>query len=177
MQKILMFISFLYHTIKGDALWIMKRRGLKVGKNFVLAGSYLDLRFLHLITMGDDVRLSKNTLLAHDASMNASLGYSRIGKITIGNRVFIGYETIILPGVTIGDDVIIGAGSVVTHDIPSRSIAMGNPAKVTGTLDDFLKRKKKEIEMYPVFKLYYPKRNKKVRDEQVEKIEKFGYSV
>jgi maltose O-acetyltransferase len=178
MQKILDFISFLFHTIKGDALWVMKRRGLKVGRNFVLAGSYIDLRFLHLITMGDNVSLSKNTILAHDASMNLWLGHSRIGKVVIGNRVFVGYGSIILPGVTIGDDVVIGAGSVVTHDIPSRSVAKGNPAVVTGTIDEFLARKKKEMEIYPIFDVRYPKRNKKKRDEQVAKIKnKFGYSV
>ncbi len=179
MQKILDFISFLFHTIKGDALWVMKRRGLTVGKNLFLGGSYIDLGFLHLITIGNNVTLAgKVTILAHDASMNNWLHYSKIGKVVIGNRAFIGSGSIILPGVTIGDDVVIGAGSVVTHDIPSRSVVKGNPAVVTGTIDEFLARKKKEMEIYPVFDVSYPKRNKKKRDEQVAKIKnKFGYSV
>lgn len=50
--------------------------------------------------------------------------------ITIGNRCWLAANVTVLPGVTIGDDVIIGAGSVVTHDIPSNVIAVGNPCHV-----------------------------------------------
>ncbi|WP_334352379.1 sugar O-acetyltransferase [Companilactobacillus sp. HBUAS56257] len=50
--------------------------------------------------------------------------------ITIGNRTWLAANVTVLPGVTIGNDVIIGAGSVVTHDIPDRVIAAGNPCKV-----------------------------------------------
>lgn len=50
--------------------------------------------------------------------------------ISIGNRCWLAANVSVLPGVTIGDDVIIGAGSVVTHDIPSNVIAAGNPCKV-----------------------------------------------
>lgn len=55
--------------------------------------------------------------------------------VTIGNNVWIGGSTTILPGVTIGDDVVIGAGSVVAKDIPSRSVAVGNPARVIRHID------------------------------------------
>jgi maltose O-acetyltransferase len=179
MQKILSFFSFLFHTIKGDSLWIMKRRGLSVGKNLFLGGSYIDLGFLHLISIGDDVTLAGGvTILAHDASMNNSLDCTRIGKVTIGNRVFIGYGSIVLPGVTIGDDAVIGAGSVVTHDIESRKVANGNPAKVTGTLDEFLARKKEEMEKYPAFGNEYLKMNKKMKRAMAEKLkDRYGYMV
>jgi len=50
--------------------------------------------------------------------------------VTIGNNVWIGGSVTILPGVIIGDNVTIGAGSVVTHDIPSNTVAVGNPCKV-----------------------------------------------
>lgn len=50
--------------------------------------------------------------------------------VHIGKNCFIGDRTIVLPGVTIGDEVVIGAGSVVTKDIPSNSVAVGNPARV-----------------------------------------------
>lgn len=177
MQKILSFFSFIFHTIKGDSLWIMKQRGLKVGKDLFLGGAYIDLGFLHLITIGDDVTFAgKVTILAHDASMNEWLRYSKIGKVTIGNRVFIGYGAIVLPGVTIGDDVVIGAGSVVTQDIPSRKVATGNPAEVRGTLDDFLDRKKKEMAEYPVFDFY--RMNKKRHREMLERMKgKWGYMM
>jgi len=50
--------------------------------------------------------------------------------VTIGNNVWLGGSVTILPGVTIGDNCTIGAGSVVTKDIPSNSVAVGNPARV-----------------------------------------------
>ena len=56
-------------------------------------------------------------------------------SVTIGNDVWIGGGTTILPGVKIGDGVTIGAGSVVTRDIPARSVAVGNPARVVKKLD------------------------------------------
>lgn len=54
--------------------------------------------------------------------------------ITIGENVWLGARVIVLPGVTIGDDSVIGIGSVVTHDIPPRSVAVGVPAKVVKQL-------------------------------------------
>ena len=61
--------------------------------------------------------------------------YSKNSKpIKIGRGCFIGARSIILKGVTLGDRVIIGAGSVVTKDIPAFSIAAGNPARVVGTI-------------------------------------------
>lgn len=52
------------------------------------------------------------------------------GSVVIGNNVWLGDNVIVLPGVTIGDGVIVGANSVVTKNIPSYSVAVGNPAKV-----------------------------------------------
>jgi acetyltransferase-like isoleucine patch superfamily enzyme len=51
-------------------------------------------------------------------------------EVTIGNDCWIGGHTVILPGVTIGDGVTVGASSVVTRNIPSYSIAVGSPARV-----------------------------------------------
>ena len=56
--------------------------------------------------------------------------------VTIGNSVWIGGSVTILPGVTIGHNVTIGAGSVVTKDIPSNSIAVGNPCKIIKCIGD-----------------------------------------
>ena len=57
------------------------------------------------------------------------------GGIFIGNNVWIGANCCILPNVHIGDNCVIGAGSVVTKDIPSNSVAAGNPAKVIKKID------------------------------------------
>lgn len=58
------------------------------------------------------------------------------GKVSIGNRVWIGGGTIILPNVTIGSDTVIGAGSVVTRDIPSGVVAVGSPCRVLRKLSE-----------------------------------------
>lgn len=55
--------------------------------------------------------------------------------VKIGKRCWIGAGAIILPGVTVGDDTVIGAGSVVTKDIPSGVVAVGNPCRVIKTLE------------------------------------------
>ncbi|WP_301196244.1 sugar O-acetyltransferase [Duncaniella muris] len=62
------------------------------------------------------------------AERNRGLEYAR--PITVGNDVWIGADVCVLPGVTIGDDCVIGAGSVVVKDIPPHSVAVGNPCKV-----------------------------------------------
>ena len=54
--------------------------------------------------------------------------------IIVGDNVWIGTRAIILPGVTIGDGAVIGAGAVVTKDVPARSVAAGNPARILRTL-------------------------------------------
>lgn len=64
------------------------------------------------------------TLLAHDTTR-------RMYRDTrIGRHCFIGARSLILPGVTIGDDCVVGAGSVVTRDVPPRSVVAGNPARI-----------------------------------------------
>ena len=57
-------------------------------------------------------------------------GYQETKSVFIGNDVWIGARVIILPGVSIADGSIIGAGSIVTHDVPSYAVVAGNPAKI-----------------------------------------------
>lgn len=154
MNKAHLLLRALYHRfIRGNELKDHIRRGLKVGRNFkMLEEVKLDHSHIWHIEIGDDVTLAPRVhILAHDASTRTHLGSTRIGKVTIGDRVFVGASSIILPGVTISDDVVIGAGSVVTHDIPPGSVAAGNPARVIGTLDAFLDRRHKEMQAHPCF--------------------------
>ncbi len=68
------------------------------------------------------------------AQRNAGWEYAR--PVTIGNHVWIGGNTIILPGVSIGDNTVIGAGSVVTSNIPAGVVAAGNPCRVIRRMDE-----------------------------------------
>ena len=92
----------------------------------------------NLITLGDRLVVSSNVIfLTHDYSFTTSLisinekpetDIGLLGPITIGDNVFIGMNSMLLPGTTIGNHVIIGAGSVVRGKVPDYSIVSGNPA-------------------------------------------------
>jgi maltose O-acetyltransferase len=107
-------------------------QGLELGRRtFVARNVYLDPGHPWLITIGDDSGLSPGAIvMVHDASMQRHMGCTRIARVVIGNRVFVGVGAIILPGSRIGDDSIVGAGAVVRGDIPPGSLVVGNPAKV-----------------------------------------------
>lgn len=137
---------------------MLRKRGVKVGERLNNYG-VIDNGHGYLISIGDDVTISSAMILAHDGSTKIWLGKSKVGHVTIGNRVFIGGGTIILPNVTIGDDVIIGAGSVVNRDIPSNSVAVGNPARVIGTLDDYIKKNKQKMDTCPVWETYWKRKS------------------
>ena len=92
------------------------------------------------VTIGDNVMIGPNVLIStvgHPISLKGRR--KRLAKalpVKIGSDVWIGGNVVILQGVTIGDNVVIGAGAVVTKDIPSNSVAMGVPAKVTRKIED-----------------------------------------
>jgi NDP-sugar pyrophosphorylase family protein len=65
------------------------------------------------------------------------------GKVTIGSNIYFGTNVVVLKGVSIGDNCIIGAGSVVSKSIPANSVAVGFPAKVVCTIDEYYERRKK----------------------------------
>lgn len=100
-----------------------RRAGAKIGRKVRLLGR-LDGINPHLIQIGDCVVVgAESALLAH-CPIKGAAGCS------VGSYVYLAYNVIVLPGVSIGDYCIIGAGSVVTRDIPAGSIAAGNPARV-----------------------------------------------
>ena len=155
--------------------------GMKVGKNFGrLNGVILDPSHCWLIEIGDDVTLAPRVhILCHDASTKTFMNYTKIGNVTIGNRVFIGAESVVLPGVTIGDDVVIGANSTVTHDIPTNSVAVGSPARVICTLEEYIQKEKERMKFAPVYDEAYTLRkdvSMELRLKQKEELDgKIGY--
>lgn len=79
-------------------------------------------------------------VLAHDASTKHYLGYTKIGLTVIEDGVFIGADSIILPGVTIGEGSVIGAGSVVSKNVPPNQVWAGNPARYIMSVDEYLQK-------------------------------------
>jgi maltose O-acetyltransferase len=126
----------------------MQKRGLQLGRNvYIGTPAMIDHQYCHLISIGDNCIIAPGVfILAHDSSPENQTGFYKTCKVTIGPRTYVGVHTIILPGVNIGHDVIIGAGSVITKDIPNGSVAVGNPASVTMSTSEFSERHRKNIE-------------------------------
>lgn len=133
------------------------RNGLKLGKDVDIVEEFLfDPAHCNLISIGDNCTICPNVrLIAHDASTKKFLGCTKIGLIDIKDNCFIGDSCIILPDVKIGPNSIVGAGSVVTNDVPPCSIAAGNPARVISTLDEYIEKIKNRIEISKIFDASY----------------------
>lgn len=125
-------ISFIRRVCNGGVnIKKLKKDGLCIGSGCWFGnGVFIDPTFCYLISIGNNCTITSNVhILAHDASTKRLLGYTKIGRVKIGNNVFIGSNSIVLPNVQIGDNAIIAAGSVVTHDVPQNEIWGGNPGK------------------------------------------------
>ena len=133
-------------------------KGLTVGTNTTInAGFSIDSAWAWLIKIGNDVTISTNVaILAHDASTNVARQSTVLGKVEIGDNVFIGTRTIILCGTTIGNNVIVGAGSVVTGNIPSDSVYAGVPARRICSIEEFKEKYRKLRETRPDFSTIHP---------------------
>lgn len=135
----------------------LREQGCIIGDNVWMTPKVntlnIDVTRPSLVEIGDNVRLNRNfTLITHDGGFYVPLNLyhefiPQSGKVKIGNNVYFGRNCSVFKGVTIGDNCIIGFGSVVTKDIPSNSVAVGAPAKVVGSVEDYFeKRKQKCIE-------------------------------
>ena len=159
------------------------KMGMKVGKKFGrLNGVILDPSHCWLIEIGNNVTMAPRVhILCHDASTKKFLGYTKIGRVSIGDNVFIGAETVVLPGVHIGSNVIIGANSTVTHDIPDNSVAFGSPARVFSSLEQYVEKERKRMRKSPCYDEKYTLRENismELRMKQKEELEKgIGYIV
>ena len=133
------------------------KRGLTIGENFQMEkGCNIDANFPWLIKIGNNVTMASWVYLsAHDGAAQKHIGYSKVGKIIIGDNVFIGARTIVLPNVTVGNNSVIGANSVVTRDIPDNVIATGLPARVIMDLDSYKEKLIKEKTELPTFEKEY----------------------
>lgn len=144
----------------------LKKIGIHVNgiPNFISSDVYFDGSDYSLITLNDNITISREVMfLTHDGAMHTvkeSLNLRNKNKIddygkllvikkgiTIGKNTFIGARASLLPGTNIGNNVLVGACSVVKGTIPDNSIIVGNPATIIGKTSEWLD-KKLDIEEY-----------------------------
>jgi maltose O-acetyltransferase len=127
--------------------------GLELGPRvYIGRGVYLDARNPWLISIGEDSVLTSGVIvLVHDGSTRLHAGCTRIARVAIGKRVFVGAGAVILAGSTIGDDSIVGPLTVVRGDVPPGSLVVGNPAKVVSDVESFAQRHRDGIATGPIW--------------------------
>ena len=146
--------TFRLYIIRGSAArteYIRKQHAYgAIGDNCTIQKRKVPL-YANLIRLGNNVHIASNvSFLTHDvtnlvlnnldAVKNAGGVQERIGCIEIGDNVFVGSGTHILYDTKIGNNVIIGTCSVITHDIPDNSVVAGVPARIIGTFDEYVEK-------------------------------------
>lgn len=133
LDKIIRKVLNLYKTF----FWSLNKQAKKAGVN-VGEGNFIASRFWssepYLITIGSNCQITDGVkFFTHGgggAVRKTHPTFDVFGKITIGDYVYIGSNSLIMPGVTVGNNVIIAAGSVVTKSIPDNVVVGGNPVKI-----------------------------------------------
>ena len=136
-----------------DAVRYWRHKGVTIGEGCSIFPSAELGGEPHLVQIGDHVRITSNVVfITHDGGvwvlrhLNKELAdIDRLGSITIGNNVHIGNNAVIMPNVTIGNNVIIGVGAIVTKNIPDNSIAVGIPARVIESIDEYCVKHAKDF--------------------------------
>lgn len=118
-------------------------QGVKIGKDCNIQNVNFGSE-PYLIEIGDNVQITNGTkIFTHGGSWVLRKKYSKFdffGKVIIKNNVYIGNNSLIMPGVTIESNVIVAAGSVVVKSVPANSIVGGNPARIISNIKDFEER-------------------------------------
>ena len=124
-----------------------KFAGVVIGKDcFISPKAFIDISKSGLIEIGENCMITRDCIiLCHSDEKKGGIrklfGEREYGTVKIGNNVFIGVDSVILPGTTIGDNVVIGAKSLVKGNIPSNCVALGIPAKKYKEINEFLGEK------------------------------------
>lgn len=130
--------SWAYSSVhSGFSIYLQKKRGVKIGKNCHFCPYVqIDLIYPHLVKIHDNVTLGSNVMIFAHMNPTANLFLKtgehprKVSNVEIKSGVVINPGSIILAGITIGENSIISPGSVVTQDIPDHCVVIGNPARV-----------------------------------------------
>ena len=142
-MSIILRISNLYKKSFWSFEKRAKSKGVIIGKNCSIHTPYFSSE-PYLIEIGNHVQIASNVqFFTHGGAWVFRNEYPDLdifGKIKVGNNVYIGGSSLILPGVTIGDNCVIGAGSVLTRSIEDGLVVAGNPARIMGKTNELLEK-------------------------------------
>ncbi|MCM1076574.1 MAG: acyltransferase [Bacteroides sp.] len=142
--------EFLNHRNSEAYVKYLREKGIKIGENTYFQNprdTHIDITRPSLVTIGDNCFFNKNfDLLTHDwvslVFRNSNRDFiNSSGRVSIGNNVSFGQNVIVTKNVTIGDNCFIGVNSLVSKPIPSNSIAVGSPAKVIMTIEEYYQKR------------------------------------
>lgn len=140
MQQLLLFVRQFICTRLGfplfSPLWVLRYLGARIGRNVFAEALTVEEQFAPLLTIEDNVVIAYGCrIILHDSALNnLTEAPIKFGRVIIRRGAYIGSRTTILPGVEIGERSLIGACSLVTHDIPPESVAYGVPARPMSTI-------------------------------------------
>jgi acetyltransferase-like isoleucine patch superfamily enzyme len=126
-------------------IYIAKKWGTKIGKNTIIYPCNIGSE-PYLISIGDHCEIAHGvSILTHDGATwvfreDKDFNCTKYGPVIIRDNSMIGINSIILPGVEIGPNSVVGAGSVVTKNVPPNSVYAGNPAKFICTYEEYRKK-------------------------------------
>jgi maltose O-acetyltransferase len=121
----------------------LRALGARIGEGVYFGPTvYIEKDFAQLLSIGDGAVLSQGTtILLHDSSLNNVIGAAmKFGEVNIGERAYIGANSTILCGVTIGPRALVGACTLVNSDIPADAVAYGQPGRVMSTVAEAVDR-------------------------------------
>jgi len=152
-RRLIGVLRFIIQQIRAklDPLGFARSIGVRMGENVTFYGMSPGMFGSEpwMITLGNNVYITHGVFfITHDGGTlilrKEVPDLEWTAPIVVGDDVYIGIRAMILPGVTIGNRCIIGAGSVVTKDIPDNSVAAGVPARVIKSTDEYLENMKKK---------------------------------
>ena len=118
--------------------------GVNIGNNNLIGKNHWSSEPF-LITIGSHCQLTDCRIFTHGGGSSIRSKYPKFdcfGKVVIGDWVYVGSDALIMPGVTIGNNVLVAAGSVVTKSVPDGMVVAGNPAKTICTVEEYYERNK-----------------------------------
>lgn len=134
-----------YQRILGSLEKQAIKAGVEMGKDNFIASKFWSSK-PYLIRIGQHCLITAGAkLYTHGGAGAVRRRYPKFdtfGKVVIGDYVYIGNDAKIMPGITVGDNVLIAAGSIVTKSIPSNVVVAGNPARYICSIEDYIERNK-----------------------------------